>query len=138
MQNLDDFSRKIENERILEEHKDQVLLLIVEKGVCYPTEIARTVNLQIESVNKILSNLIKLGFVKRVIPNHYNPQSIFRVRIPEFWEIGLDSYDKVNNCNWYTATLAAIDYIKAKYKGKQKQIRGALITYLGFDIPKEP
>ncbi len=121
-----------DNERYLEEHKDKVLLKILELGVSYPSEIARSTSINIENVNKILSMFLKFGFIKRATPDKYDPQQIFKTRIPEFWAMGMVGHERLLYMSWWTMTAAGIEYIKEKYKGQHKQIRGSLIAYLGL------
>lgn len=123
-----------ENDRYLEEHKDEVLFLLMKKGVSYPSEISRETGIHMDCINKILGMFARFGFIKKVVPDRFYPQQIFKSRIPEFWAMGLIGYERLVYMSWFTPTIAGIEYIKAKYKGEQKQIRLSLINYLGYKI----
>lgn len=121
-----------DNEIYLELNKDEVLLAILDKGVTYPSEISRNTSINIESVNKILGMFCKYGYIKKIIPDQYSPQPIFRDRIPELWSMGIVGFQRMIQISWWTLTLGGFEYIKQKYKGQGKKIQQPLMDYLGL------
>lgn len=125
------------SDNFVDKNKDSVLLFCLLKGVSYPTEISRDLQLNVETINKILSKLIKEGYAKRIRPLKFQPQPMFFYRIPEFQENGLDSFDKVSKCSWIIPTPIGVQLIKDKYAGQQKQIHKSLVEYYNFKVLEE-
>ena len=119
-----------------EENKDDVLMYLMEKGVSFPSEMSRVTQIHIESVNKVLNYFIKLGYIKRTVPDRWNPQPVFKARMPELWGLGMDSYQRLILCSWWMITPGGIEYIKTKYPNQDKQIKGALLITYGMEHPE--
>ena len=134
--NLDSYLATPTNlsESFIQEHKDTVLLLVVERGVSYPTEIHRESSLHIESVNRILMYWAKRKLVKKINPDRWNPQPMFVSRTQEFWAMGFDSYEKLRKLSFWMPTVEGIEYIKLQYKGKNKQIASGLVKYYEMKV----
>lgn len=134
---LEDSDMPKVKEDAAEHRKDDVLLFITEKGVSYPTEIAREVNLNMDTVNHILYSLKKLSFIDKIHPNHHNPQKMFRQRMQELWVQGIWGYDRISQMSWWHTTEGGVEYIKTKFRGQGKQIASSLARYLDLEVKDE-
>ena len=121
---------RIADDVTLQLKQDEALLLIAEKGVAFPTEISRDIDLNTYSVNAILYNCNRLGFIQKIYPDPEMPQPQFRGRMQEFWAIGMTGYPTISRFSWWTLTTAGFWFIKEKFKGSHKLIRGSLIKPL--------
>lgn len=117
----------------IEEHKDEVLLYLMEHGVSFPSEISRNINVYIEAVNQVISYFVKLGYVKRTSSDRWYPNVLFKARMTELWSMGLDNFEKINRCSWWVVTPGGIEYLRLKYKGQNKQVRRSLVEYYDME-----
>ena len=125
------------SDSVLEQNKDNLLIFIMEKGVSYPTELSRHLNISIEGVNHLISYFARMGFLKNIIPNPENPQPEFKGRMLEFWSEGLWGYKSFSQRSWWTITLGGMEYLKSKYKGKHLSVKGSLKVREGLEEEKE-
>ncbi len=137
--NLDSFLATPTNlsENFIQEHKDEVLLLLVEMGVSYPTEIHRETSLHIETVNRILMYWAKRKIIRKINPDRWHPQSMFTSRMSELWAMGFDSYEKLCKLSFWIPTLEGVEYIKVQYKGKGKQVASSLVKYYEIKVDED-
>lgn len=137
---INDFMDKDQREKsdfVLEENKDEILKYLAEKGVAYPTEMSRSLNISIEGINKLIMHFARLGFVKHIIPNPTEPQEEFRGRMKEMWISGMSTYNSFNQRSWWTITAAGIEFLKAKYKGQDLQIKASLVKRERYEVKDE-
>ncbi len=119
----------------LDINKDDLLINLMERGVSFPSELARQLTLPMESINQLISHWAKMGFIEHITPNPEMPQPEFKGRMNEMWAMGVNSYEQFRNRSWWTITLGGIEYIKIKYPGKGLRIKGSLVKKhnLGVD-----
>lgn len=121
----------------LDARRDDVLLFITRKGVSFPTEIAREVDLNIEGVNRILYNLKKLNFIDKIHPDPHSPQKMFMQRMSELWLQGIWGYERFAKMSWWFTTEGGVEFIKTKYKKQGKPVASSLVRYLGLEVEGE-
>lgn len=110
-------------------HKDEVLEFMLLRGVTYATELSRITSLHIDTINRILNQLSRMGFVKNFILDCDNPQRIFLPRLLELWQKNIWGAERITAYSWWIITEAGFDYFKAKYLGKNKKMIGSLIKH---------
>ena len=125
------------SDMFLTEKADDVILFICEKGVAYTVEIARETGVNVEEVNKILGMFKRNNFIDKLYPLMDVSQPQFKGRLAELQAMGITSYGEVRNYSWWTLTRIGFDYIKAKFSGQGKLIKGSLITALGLQKEQE-
>lgn len=94
--------------------EDKILLFILEKGVCYTTEIQNEVELNSDSIKIIITRLQKRKFIKKIVPKD-NPQHVFQFRMLEIHELQ-KSHAEIIKWNWWTLSNLGIEYITTRYK----------------------
>lgn len=124
------------SDEFLKKNKDIVLLELARLGVSYPSEIARNLGIHVDTVQKILSMVKREGKADRMHPDHYHPNEMFEQRIPELIEMGLDTFDKVAKCGWWSLNFEGVVYLWVNYRGQGKKINRALVRYVELE-PKD-
>jgi hypothetical protein len=95
------------------EHRDEVLMFIWSRGVAYPSEMARELNIHPEVINRILFELKRIGFIEKYyVPE--NPDIWISKRIPEMWRHGVFGYGSFCNFSWWKLADAGHEYMCAK------------------------
>lgn len=140
---LDDYlsdreESKILDGSILEQRKDELLLFLAEIGVSYSTEIARGININLDSTNQLLFQLKKLGFIDKINPHQTDPQPMFAARMVEFWAMGIWGHSRMRQFSWWILTLGGLEYLKVRYKGQHKRAHSALRKYYDLVLEEEP
>lgn len=110
-------------------HKDEVLEYMLLRGVTYATEISRITGLHIDTVNRILNQLRRLGYISNFIVDCDNPQRIFIPRLLELWARNVWGAERISSYSWWIITEAGFEYFKTKYTGKGKKVIKSLVTH---------
>ncbi len=112
------------------EDEDRVLSIIISNGSSYPAEIAKHLILMTEQISAIVQKLINKGFVKRLLPDQFDPQPLIRNRICEMQSQGILCYGDFCSRSWIIATERGFWYYVDKYSGEHRQAsEGYLLHY---------
>lgn len=114
--------------KAIDDGKDEILLILIKKGIAYTSELQRNTEHNQEVLNSILARLVNLELIEKIIPAQH-PQELFKERLHEFWAMGIYGSERFMQMSWWIPTIKAIDYIKIKYEGQHKPISKALIKY---------
>lgn len=120
------------NDVILTERKDAVLLRVCELGLSFPTELARDTDLRVEDINTIIYHFKKEGFIAKLHPDPECSVPQFRGRLLELNSKGIVGLPMFSKFSWWTLTKGGFEYLKIKYGGQHKRIKGSLIVALGL------
>lgn len=135
-ENINQYFEKQENagdEILADQKKDEILKVIMQKDISYPSEVMREVLVSKDVVNMAISKLAKLGYIERFIPHPTSPQTVIAARIPELWTKGMIG-NRIKSLSWWIITPGGFEYLKAKYKGQGVRISERLVNYLGFNV----
>jgi hypothetical protein len=127
-------SRGETSDMIIDERKDDLLKFLCEKGVSFPTEMARQIDIDIISANRILYQFKMKDFVEKINPNKENPQSQFRGRMSEFWSMGIIGFDEFCRHSFWSLTIGGVEFLKTKYPAKKVLIQAGLIHHLNLEV----
>lgn len=103
------------------EDEDRVLSIILSLGSSYPNEVAKHLVLMTEQISAIVQKLINKGFIKRILPDQYDPQPLIRPRIGEMQSQGILCYADFCKRSWVIATERGFWYFVDKYSGEHRQ-----------------
>lgn len=82
-----------------EEIEEQVDRIIRERGVSYPSEIARLTLNDASTIKKVLSAMQRKGEIKRLpTPPHRVPE-VLKKRMSELWSRGIRGYESFQRMN---------------------------------------
>jgi hypothetical protein len=114
---------------------DRVMGLIILKGSCFPSEIARDLTLEIEQVNAIITGLVRDEMLKKIIPDEIYPQPLIKCRIREMWSIGVKGYEAFCQRSWFILTEKAFWSYVDRHRGEHRQANEAYInTYSNIEL----
>lgn len=118
----------------IDKNRDNILIYLCKIGVSYSSEISRSLSMNQETVNKILSVLKKEKLIDKIVPDRWHPEPVFAVRIPRLMDEGLIGYSKYSSLSWWMITPRGIQYLKDKYINEGVQIIKAAVDTLGLKV----
>ena len=125
------FAPTTKNEADYFHKRNLFLLYLLKEKVSYPTEIARNLDLSIDTINELIYKCLKDELVQKFTPNPDNLQRIFKSKIYELWARGITSYGQIFRFSWWSLSPIGFEFLKAKHKGERLQISEDLAEYLG-------
>jgi hypothetical protein len=126
-----------DNTRVFTDKQDNVLLRICELGISFSTELARDTDTKLEDMNSVLYQLKSNKFIDKTYPDTEGNNPLFRGRMFELNSKGLVGLSAFSKFSWWTLTLPGFEYIKSKYTGQGKRIKGSLVMRLKLNVEPE-
>ena len=116
-----------ENSAFDENDEWRVLGQIIRLGCSYASELSSNLEIDIEIMKKIIGRLRNRGLITQFIIDRWDPQTVLKSRLNDFWQKGLSSYEAFCMKNWYCASVLGILEYAEEFSGMHHQMASSYL-----------